>query len=179
MLDCAASGDVLTRALHVAQRLSLADHSAHKANVLEGWTHLRTTLSTSSSEVASSTRDNSTELTGVIALNSDVIHAQRHPHGVLEVTMADKQAKNMFSPAFTEGMNELLAHIRSNNDYRVVVLHGYDNYFASGGTKETLLDIQKDQAKFTDNTVFQWAVDCPLLGLFQPCKATVLAQVGY
>ncbi|MCX2765223.1 enoyl-CoA hydratase-related protein, partial [Aquimarina muelleri] len=43
-----------------------------------------------------------------------------------------------------------------------VVLTGYDTYFASGGTKESLLAIQQGKAKFTDTKVFQLAMECKI-----------------
>ncbi|MCW9017857.1 MAG: beta-ketoacyl synthase N-terminal-like domain-containing protein, partial [Kangiellaceae bacterium] len=69
---------------------------------------------------------------------------------------------NMFSEAFVDGMNEVFQHIADAAGYKAVVLIGYDNYFASGGTKETLLAIQEGKTKFTDRKVFQLAQDCPL-----------------
>jgi len=36
-------------------------------------------------------------------------------------------------------LREVFAHVEESRAYKVVVLTGYDTYFASGGTKETLL----------------------------------------
>ncbi|UII31929.1 SDR family NAD(P)-dependent oxidoreductase [Fulvivirga ulvae] len=102
-------------------------------------------------------------------LKSEVIKATVHPEGVVEVKMEDREAKNMFSEAFIEGMKEIFAHIDQSEDYKAVVFTGYDSYFASGGTKESLLAIQEGKAKFTDTTIFQLAMECkvPVIAAMQ------------
>ena len=104
-----------------------------------------------------------------IKLNSTVISATAHPEGILVVNMEDRQAKNMFSEEFISGINEVFAHIESTPTYKVVVLTGYDNYFACGGTKENLVAIQEGRAKFTDTKIYQLAMDCkvPVIAAMQ------------
>ncbi len=97
-----------------------------------------------------------------IALRSKVVTVRVHPEGIVVVKMEDREAKNMFSEAFMEGVAEAFAHIEQMPGYKVVVLTGYDSYFASGGTKESLLAIQAGQIKFTDTRIFQAALDCKL-----------------
>jgi acyl transferase domain-containing protein/enoyl-CoA hydratase/carnithine racemase/acyl carrier protein len=97
-----------------------------------------------------------------LALESKVISAIAHPEGILEVRMADRDAKNMFSDAFSRGMREVFAHVEESRAYKVVVLTGYDSYFSSGGTQDTLLAIHEGKARFTDNTVFQLPLSCPV-----------------
>lgn len=57
----------------------------------------------------------------MISLSSKVISASVYPEGILMVKMADKQAKNMFSDDFIEGMNEVFAHIEQTPAYKVVI----------------------------------------------------------
>ncbi|MCX2765046.1 polyketide synthase, partial [Aquimarina muelleri] len=97
-----------------------------------------------------------------IPLHTKVIQATLYPEGILEVKMEDRDAKNMFSTAFLEGIIEVFQHIAATATYKVVVLTGYDTYFASGGTKESLLAIQQGKAKFTDTKVFQLAMECTI-----------------
>lgn len=106
--------------------------------------------------------ENSAPATVTIALQSAAVSVAAHPGGVVVVKMEDRQVKNMFSPAFLDGLTEAFAHIERTPSYKVVVLTGYDNYFASGGTKESLLAVQAGLAKFTDAKVFQVALDCKL-----------------
>ncbi|UII31930.1 SDR family NAD(P)-dependent oxidoreductase [Fulvivirga ulvae] len=113
-------------------------------------------------EIEGKTSGTLPELATAIKLRSSVIKATVHPEGIVEVRMEDREAKNMFSPAFIEGMVEVFEHIDKTPGYKVVVLSGYDSYFASGGTKESLLAIQEGKAKFTDTKIFQLALNCKL-----------------
>src|SRR5437660_10155224 len=78
------------------------------------------------------------------------------------VKMGDPEAKNTFSGDLMDGVRDVFAHIEQTPAYKVVILTGYDNYFASGGTKESLLAIQAGKAKFTDSRIFQLPLDCKL-----------------
>lgn len=98
----------------------------------------------------------------LITLKSKVISATVLPEGILVVKMEDREAKNMFSEAFIEGMNEVFEHVENTSTYKAIVLTGYDNYFASGGTKETLLAIQEGKTKFTDNRIYQISMTCKI-----------------
>ena len=62
----------------------------------------------------------------------------------------------------SSGLHEVFTLIGSRPDCKVVILTGYDNYFASGGTRDTLLAIQAGNAKFTDESVFELALECPV-----------------
>jgi len=97
-----------------------------------------------------------------ISLDSRVIKATAHPEGILVIKMEDREAKNMFSKEFIQGMNEVFEHIKQSSEYKVVVISGYASYFASGGTKESLLAIQEGKEKFTDAKVYQLPQDCKL-----------------
>jgi acyl transferase domain-containing protein/enoyl-CoA hydratase/carnithine racemase/acyl carrier protein len=97
-----------------------------------------------------------------IPLNSKVIAATAYPEGIVVVKMEDREAKNMFSHELIDGVREAFAYIEDTTAYKVVILTGYDSYFASGGTKESLLAIQAGYAKFTDNKIYQAASECKL-----------------
>ncbi|HET8798525.1 MAG TPA: polyketide synthase, partial [Thermoanaerobaculia bacterium] len=98
----------------------------------------------------------------VIPLSSTVVTATVHPKGIVVVTMADRTAKNMFSESLVSGLKEAFAHIARTPAYKVVILTGVDGYFASGGTKETLLAIQEGKTRFTDDAIYEAALDCEL-----------------
>ncbi|HKP94388.1 MAG TPA: polyketide synthase, partial [Fibrobacteria bacterium] len=97
-----------------------------------------------------------------IPLDTPVVSAMLHPKGIVLVRMEDRQAKNMFSEALMDGLQEVFARVGALPACKAVILTGYDRYFASGGTKETLLAIQEGRARFTDNKTFQIAMDCPV-----------------
>jgi len=104
-----------------------------------------------------------------VALSSKVVSVTAHPGGIVEVAMHDRESKNMFSEAFIRGMEEAFAHIDATEGYKVAILTGYDNYFASGGTREALLAIQQGRLKFTDDRTFKLALTCriPVIAAMQ------------
>ncbi|OCQ18832.1 hypothetical protein A7985_22720 [Pseudoalteromonas luteoviolacea] len=164
-------GDVMAQATrltatwqHIARPEWRAALARWKGDV---WTQLseqKTALSTALQATEQPRDTGQTDITvgQDIVLNSKVISATAYPNGVVQITMADRQVRNMFSPDFIAGMDEVFAHIAEHNEYKVVVLTGYNQYFASGGTKETLLAIQRGEVKFTDEKVFQLPLNCDL-----------------
>ncbi|MCP5005799.1 MAG: polyketide synthase of type I, partial [Planctomycetes bacterium] len=97
-----------------------------------------------------------------IPLNSKVIKVTAHPEGILVVKMEDLEAKNMFSQAFLEGITEVFQHIEQTPLYKVVILTGYDSYFASGGTQEGLLAIQEGTVKYSDAPIYELPLHCKI-----------------
>jgi polyketide biosynthesis enoyl-CoA hydratase PksI len=84
--------------------------------------------------------------------------------GIVQVTMQDRVHKNTFTQELIIGMKQSFESIQSNSNFKVVILTGYDNYFASGGTQEDLLAIYEGKAKFTDgdNNIYSLALECKL-----------------
>jgi polyketide biosynthesis enoyl-CoA hydratase PksI len=82
--------------------------------------------------------------------------------GVVQITMQDREHKNTFSGRLINGLSEAFERVAADNRCKAVVLTGYDNYFASGGTKESLLQIQDRQISFTDSNIYGLALDCPV-----------------
>jgi acyl transferase domain-containing protein/enoyl-CoA hydratase/carnithine racemase/acyl carrier protein len=154
---------VLPAAVGVAQSWAgLAEWKRHKAAMLEeklvglpvvvGWER----------SVEEKAAAGMTVAAGPIPLSSKVVTAMAHAEGIVVVKMEDRQARNMFSEALIEGLKEVFRHIEQRDEYKVVVLSGYDSYFCCGGTKESLLAIQRGEAKFTDFRIFEAALDCRL-----------------
>jgi polyketide biosynthesis enoyl-CoA hydratase PksI len=80
---------------------------------------------------------------------------------VVQIKMQDRAHKNTFSPELTNGLIEAFEKIKSTS-YKVVLLTGYDSYFASGGTREGLLHLYEGKGKFTDTNLYSLALDCPV-----------------
>ena len=83
------------------------------------------------------------------------------PH-VLQIRMQDRVGKNTFSEAITEGLMEAFAEVERQPDCKVVILTGYDNYFASGGTQEQLLNLSDGRGAFTDRALYSLPLHCPV-----------------
>lgn len=97
------------------------------------------------------------------ALTTSSVGFTRLENGVVEITMQDTQSKNSFSPALVQGLTACFAEVARHDGYKVVILTGYGNYFLSGGTKETLLQLQHE----TGATGFvlgliRLIVECPI-----------------
>ncbi|AFI28404.1 MULTISPECIES: polyketide synthase [unclassified Bacillus (in: firmicutes)] len=83
-------------------------------------------------------------------------------HAIIQVKMHDRAHKNAFSQELTDGLIQAFEYIRQHPKYKAVILTGYDNYFASGGTQEGLLRIQQGVTKFTDDNLYSLALDCEI-----------------
>lgn len=83
------------------------------------------------------------------------------PH-VLQIRMQDRVSKNTFSEAITEGLMDAFAEVARQPDCKVVILTGYDNYFASGGTQEQLLNLSDGRGAFTDRALYSLPLHCPV-----------------
>ena len=83
------------------------------------------------------------------------------PH-VLQIRMQDRVSKNTFSDAITQGLMDAFAEVERQPDCKVVILTGYDNYFASGGTQEQLLNLSDGRGAFTDRALYSLPLQCPV-----------------
>ena len=83
-------------------------------------------------------------------------------NGVAQITMQDKTSKNTFSGALIAGIVESFEEIKNNQNFKVVLLTGYDNYFCCGGTKDELLDIHRGEIGFNDSPFFRLPMECEI-----------------
>lgn len=81
---------------------------------------------------------------------------------IILVKMEDRKNKNTFSKALVSQLIEAFQTINCNEKYKVAILTGYDNYFATGGTKESLIAINKNREKFTDTNIYSLALECKI-----------------
>ncbi|MBV7338438.1 enoyl-CoA hydratase/isomerase family protein [Chloroflexi bacterium TSY] len=78
------------------------------------------------------------------------------------VEMADRTYRNTFSQPLIEGLLHTFEAIQQNPDVKVVVIHGYDNYFCCGGTQEELLNIFEGKIKFNVLPFYRILLDCEI-----------------
>ena len=82
--------------------------------------------------------------------------------GVAVVAIQDRVARNTFSPAVIDGLERAFGAIGADPALRAVVLHGYDNYFCSGGTREELIAIHEGVLQFSDVPFFDLPMRCEI-----------------
>jgi len=95
-------------------------------------------------------------------MSAEVIQLQEIDTGVVQVTMQDRANKNTFSKELMSGLVDAFARIRANSSYRAVVVTGYDSYFCSGGTQDSLLMLHEGQGKFTDANLYSLPLECEI-----------------
>ena len=99
---------------------------------------------------------------------NDVITLTIQNH-IAIVCMNDRASKNTFTESFIQGLIKTFTIIKHNETIKVVVLHGYDNYFCCGGTKEELIKIYEGKTVFTDLGIHDILLNCdvPVISAMQ------------
>jgi polyketide biosynthesis enoyl-CoA hydratase PksI len=82
--------------------------------------------------------------------------------GIAQIRMQDRVSKNTFSMPLAEGLIAAFGELSEDERCKVIILTGYDSYFASGGTKESLLLLSDGKGKFTDVDLYSLALNCPV-----------------
>ncbi len=94
---------------------------------------------------------------------SQVIHLRRRAEGRIGVVaLEDHASRNTFSRLFVEGVQQVFAEIAADPLLKVIVVHGFGNYFCCGGTKEELIGITDGHLQFTDAEFFDLMLHCEL-----------------
>jgi polyketide biosynthesis enoyl-CoA hydratase PksI len=96
------------------------------------------------------------------SLNPAAVDIAAVEPGIVRVTMQDRAHKNMFTLDLINGLIRAFESIAASPDHKVVILTGYDNYFATGGTQEGLLSLYEGKGQFTDVNFYSLALDCPV-----------------
>ena len=78
------------------------------------------------------------------------------------VSLEDRASSNTFSKELIAGLMTTFHQIHQNETLKVVIIHGYDNYFCCGGTKEELLDIYSGKITFADLPFYRLLLDCEI-----------------
>ena len=110
---------------------------------------------------------------------SDVVKLYREGEiGI--VVMEEREYKNTFSKPFIKGLMEVFEAIGQDLEIKVVVIHGYDNYFCCGGTKEELLEILEGKVQFTDLSFHDLLLQCevPVIAAMQGQSFDDLLEVN-
>jgi polyketide biosynthesis enoyl-CoA hydratase PksI len=106
-------------------------------------------------------------------MSATVTLTRSGPIGV--VALEDRESKNTFSPSFVRDLKQTFETIAHLPELRVVVVHGFDNYFCCGGTKEELMGLvegvrsQETRETSLDGLMF--------FDLFLRCEIPVIAAM--
>jgi polyketide biosynthesis enoyl-CoA hydratase PksI len=93
---------------------------------------------------------------------NDAVELRFVDQHVLQIRMQDRASKNTFSEALTDGLIDAFAQVERAPRCKVVILTGYDSYFASGGTQEQLLKLSDGRGAFTDRALYSLPLLCPV-----------------
>jgi polyketide biosynthesis enoyl-CoA hydratase PksI len=104
-----------------------------------------------------------------MAMTYSVVRLRQVDSGIMELAMHDRVHKNTFSRELICELIEAFAQIEADADCRVVVLTGYDCYFACGATQEGLLDLHEGRMRFTDTNFYSLPLACrvPVIAAMQ------------
>ncbi len=97
--------------------------------------------------------------------------------GIVRITMRDEQSKNTFSDAIIDGLATQFERIAGREDCKVVILTGYGNYFASGGTQEALLYLSEGKGTFAEISARKGATGTNLYSLALECPVPVISAM--
>ncbi|WP_198683408.1 SDR family NAD(P)-dependent oxidoreductase [Peristeroidobacter agariperforans] len=146
----------------IPQALRLAEFWAEwPRETIEAWKQSRVTAAEHAPEILP-VEEEATPTSAPKVPRSDAVTVANDADGVAVITMHDRQTKNLFSESLLSAVKQAFAYVEHTPACKVVVLTGYDTYFAAGGTKGTLLSIQQGKAQFTDERIYEIALNCSL-----------------
>jgi len=100
---------------------------------------------------------------------NDVIKLSYIDDVIALVVMEDRENRNTFSQDFMQGLQKAFVAIANNTIVKTVVIHGYDNFFCCGGTKEELIKLTDGKMTFADLPFYRILLDCevPVIAAMQ------------
>ena len=91
-----------------------------------------------------------------------VVKLSIQQESIAVVSLEDRVNKNTFSKEFITDLLNVFEKINADTALKVVVIHGYDNYFCCGGTKDELLTLAEGVGSFTDLGFYRLLLDCDI-----------------
>jgi len=92
------------------------------------------------------------------------------------IALEEKEFGNTFTQRFIQGLKESFAAIARDPEIKVVIIHGYDNYFCCGGTRSELLNIFEKIAE-SKETKNKPAETMNFHDIFICCQVPVIAAM--
>lgn len=100
---------------------------------------------------------------------TDVVKMQFLPPGITQISLEDRDSRNTFSQQLINGLMKAFSTLHP--DTKVVVIHGYENYFLCGGTQDELLKLCEGKITFADLNFYRLLLDCEV--------PTIVAMQGH
>lgn len=99
-------------------------------------------------------------------MDNTVVDLREIEPGIALVTMQDKVNKNTFTDSLISGLFHSFETIDSDPNLKVVILTGYDSFFASGGSQESLIALQEGRITFDwkskNKNIYSLALECKI-----------------
>jgi polyketide biosynthesis enoyl-CoA hydratase PksI len=105
--------------------------------------------------------------------NNSVVKLSTEKH-IAVAALEEREYGNTFTERFVLGLKGAFARIRETPGIKVVIVHGYDNYFCCGGTKEELRGLYEGYANIGEKVRF---TDSGFHDLFLCCEVPVIAAM--
>ena len=90
---------------------------------------------------------------------SAVVHLSWHGPHVAVIRMEDRAHSNLLTEPFMHDMARCIGEARANPNARVMVVHGYDSIFCTGGTQDQLLAIADGKLTFDEPPFYRMFLD--------------------
>lgn len=94
---------------------------------------------------------------------NDVVVLEQPEPSIMIINMVDKKNRNMISPEIMQGLELAFKYVSENNELKVVIVSGYDQYFSCGGTKNLLLEeFTTGKISFDTLEFFKMPMECEI-----------------
>ncbi|WKD49180.1 SDR family NAD(P)-dependent oxidoreductase [Microbulbifer spongiae] len=94
--------------------------------------------------------------------NNNSVAVSVEASGIWVISLQDSTNKNLFSDNLVRSLKNAFSRAVTNPQIKCVVMTGDGAWFSAGGDESTLKSIQRGENQFTDNPIFQIAMQCPL-----------------
>nr|WP_013933281.1 polyketide synthase [Pseudoalteromonas sp. SANK 73390]CBK62729.1 tmpE [Pseudoalteromonas sp. SANK 73390] len=100
---------------------------------------------------------------------NSAVYTVENANGVVQITLEDRANKNMFTRDIIAGLMQAYKNIDENQSCKVVIITGFDSYFCSGGTQDSLLSLNDTQGNFSDVNIYSLPLECrvPVISAIQ------------
>jgi polyketide biosynthesis enoyl-CoA hydratase PksI len=106
--------------------------------------------------------------------NNDNVIKLKKEGAIAVIAMEEREYGNTFTQRFITGLKGAFAKIRGDAEIKVIIVHGYDNYFCCGGTKEELRELYEGYANIGKKVSF---TDAGFHDLFLQSELPVIAAM--